>query len=114
MTDTTWAAYADAGVKRALALGNRGPVRLEDDGRLAQDILDAYRAHGFYVFTGLLDEEEICELKAEFDEVLDNVPTESNGDTDRYGRPSPFGGYFTMVEDEDDPDSPARVSLLSH
>ena len=114
MTDPTWAAYADAGVKRALALGNRGPVRLDDDGHLLQDILDAYRANGFYVFTGVLDEEEIGELTAEFDEVLDNVPAESNGDTDRHGRPSPFGVYFTMVADHDDPDAPALVSLLSH
>lgn len=113
MTESTWAAYAEAGVERALALGNRGPVRLDKEGHLVKDILDAYRKNGFYVFTGVLDEEEIGELTAEFDEVLDNVPTAMNGDTDRYGRPSPFGGYFTMIED-DDPATPARVSLLSH
>lgn len=114
MSETPWEAYAEAGVERALALGNRGPVGLDDDGHLLKDILDAYRKNGFYVFTGVLDDDEIGELTAEFDDVLDNVPTEPGGDTDRYGRSSPHGGYFAMIEDEDDPDTPARVSLLFH
>ena len=113
MTET-WDAYAEAGVQRALGLGNRGPVRLDDAGHLVQDILDAYRENGFYIFTGVLDEGEIGELTAEFDELLDNAPTALHGDTDRHGRPSPFGGYYTMIEDEADPDIPARVSMLSH
>ena len=114
MTDKTWDEYAEAGVERAHALGNRGPVRLDDDGHLTPEILDAYRRTGFYVFTGLLDDQETDELTAEFDEILDNAPTVSNGETDKYGRPSPFGGYFTMVEDEDDAQAPSRVYLLSH
>ena len=114
MSDPAWTSYAGARVERALALGNRGPVRLDDHGHLEPDILNAYRQNGFYVFTGVLDEEEIGELTAEFDAVLDNVPVGLDGDTDRHGRPSPFGGYFAMVGDEDDPDAPARVSLLFH
>jgi len=70
MSETAWEAYAEAGVERALALGNRGPVRLDDEGHLVGDILEAYRKNGFYVFTGVLDQTEIRELTAEFDEVL--------------------------------------------
>lgn len=114
MTEATWEEYAAAGVASANSLGNRGPVRLDNDGHLLPEILDAYRRIGFYVFTGVLDDEELRELTGEFDALLDNAPTASSGDTDQHGRPSLFGGYFTMMEDEDDPDAPARVYLLSH
>ena len=43
MTDKTWDEYAEAGAERAHALGNRGPVRLDDDGHLIPEILDAYQ-----------------------------------------------------------------------
>lgn len=114
MTKSTWESYAKAGVDRARSLGNRGPVLLDDDGHLIQEIQDAYRQNGFYVFTGVLDQEEIVELTTEFDAILDNVPATLDGDTDQYGRQSPYGSYFTMMEDENDPDAPARVYLLSH
>ena len=39
--------YVDAGIERASKLGNRGPVRFEQDGTLAKDILDAYLACRF-------------------------------------------------------------------
>ena len=46
--------YFAAGEARALALGNRGPLRLEPDGRLAPDIVAAYERVGFYVFEGAI------------------------------------------------------------
>ena len=39
--------YSVQGRQRALALGNRGPIRLNSNGKLHDDILDAYREHGF-------------------------------------------------------------------
>ena len=69
-----WEAYALAGQKRALELGNRGPIRFDQHGLLEQDILDAYFRTGFYVFTGVVSEDEVAELKEEFDQVLDNAP----------------------------------------
>ena len=47
-------AYQEAGEARAMALGNRGPIRFSADGTLAADILDAYDRCGFYVFTGVI------------------------------------------------------------
>ena len=114
MNNDSAKSYSEQGVERAFALGNRGPVRLDASGHLVEDIVDAYRENGFYVFTDVLDDEEVDELRTEFDKILDNAPTKLHGDRDRHGRPSPFGGYFTMIEDEEDPDAPARVSLLSH
>ena len=114
MTESSWENYAKEGRERARTLGNRGPVRLDEEGHLVQEILDAYRRTGFYVFEGVLDEREIRELTSEFDKILDNVPATVDGDIDQHGRPSPFGDYFTMLEDEDDPDAPAKVYLLSH
>ena len=60
--DTAWEAYRRGGCERAARLGNRGPMRFDEDGRLAQDILDAYRRTGFYVFTGVLSPQEVTEL----------------------------------------------------
>ena len=44
-------------------------MRFDEDGRLTQDILDAYRRTGFYVFTGVLSPAEVQELEIEFDHV---------------------------------------------
>ena len=52
--------YLDAGRDRALALGNRGPLRLTDEGALHPDILTAYREHGFYVFERLIRGNGAC------------------------------------------------------
>ena len=57
------AEYFAAGRQRARALGNRGPIRMGTDGKLHSDILDAYCKHGFYVFEGVVDFEELVELK---------------------------------------------------
>src|SRR3990167_2752271 len=38
--------YSRAGEARALALGNRGPIRFDAGGRLDPAILDAYWTHG--------------------------------------------------------------------
>ena len=42
--------YREKGTKRALAMDNRGPLVLDEKGRLAQDILDKYNKYGFYIF----------------------------------------------------------------
>lgn len=122
--DTSWEDYCERGRARALALGNRGPVRLNGDGRLQQDILDAYQRTGFYVFTGVVDADEVAELSAEFDRVLDNAPVAKDGDVDRHGRPVEFAGYYSMstdkifskhgVEEVQDASSAANVGLIAH
>ena len=51
--------YLRDGEARAMALGNRGPVRYGPDGKLHKDILDAYWRCGFYVFEGVLPQVEL-------------------------------------------------------
>ncbi len=70
-TRRAMAEYSRAGEARARALGNRGPIRLGADGKLAQDILDAYWTNGFYVFEGVAGPEELAELRADVDAILD-------------------------------------------
>ena len=84
------AEYSRAGEARARALGNRGPIRLDANGKLAQDILDAYWTHGFYVFEGVAGPEELAELRADVDAILERAPVEPGAAVDRHGRPA-FG-----------------------
>ena len=81
------AEYGRRAEARALALGNRGPIRLGADGKLLPEILDAYWTHGFYVFQGVLSPEELQELRAELDAVLDRAPVAPEATVDRLGRP---------------------------
>ena len=56
-------AYLREGERKAFALGNRGPIRFDADGKLAQDILDAYWRCGFYVFEGVLKPDELADIE---------------------------------------------------
>ena len=80
--------YVRLGTDRAYSIGNRGPIRFDADGKLAQEILDAYWQHGFYIFEGLIAEEEISLLRQDYDEILDHAPVDNNSDVDVYGRPA--------------------------
>ena len=82
-----FAAYLQAGEARARALGNRGPLRFGADGRLAPEIVEAYRETGFFVFEGVLDAQELSELDADLACVLDQTPAYDGADVDRQGRP---------------------------
>ena len=120
--EIVWEAYRRDGCERAARLGNRGPMRFDEDGRLAQHILDAYHRTGFYVFTGVLSPEEVRELAFEFDQVLDNAPLNNDGEVDRHGRPSRFSSYYTVEPPESSDaeehseavDAPGIVRMVSH
>ena len=58
---------------RALALGNRGPIRFDADGRVAKEITDAYWEHGFYVLEDAVPEAELFEIRSEFEALLANA-----------------------------------------
>ena len=106
-------AYLTEGERRAYALNNRGPVRYTDDGAIHPDILSAYWKHGFYVFEGVLRQDELDELRADVDDMMSRLPTHPGSDVDAAGRPAlahnckaptlfwskplgdPFGGYRT-------------------
>lgn len=80
--------YMAAGRERALALGNRGPLRLTTDGALHPAILEAYWAHGFYVFEGSISESELGELRAGIEQMLDRAPVHKDAERDGAGRPA--------------------------
>jgi ectoine hydroxylase-related dioxygenase (phytanoyl-CoA dioxygenase family) len=82
------ARYFSEGEARALALGNRGPVRIGADGKLAPDIVDAFREFGFYVFENVIDPAELADLRAEFHGIVDRLPTNPIARTDHQGRPA--------------------------
>ena len=46
-------AYLLEGEKRALELGNRGPILFDDQGKLAREIRNSYSKNGFYIPSGL-------------------------------------------------------------
>lgn len=103
-------AYLAEGARNAMKLGNRGPLKLDQDGRLASDILDAYWRTGFYVFEGVIGAEELADLRSDLDAALAAAPPAPDPDSDpnwpvaaggdgakppyRYSRPlsDPLGG----------------------
>ncbi len=82
------AAYQEEGLRIAAEIGNRGPIRLIDGGRLHPDILEAYWRHGFYVFEGLIDGDEVAELRRDASEMLERAPVGPDADVDAQGRPA--------------------------
>lgn len=85
---TAMQAYLREGESRAFALGNRGPIRYTADGRIHPDILDAYWAHGFYVFEGVLKADELGDIEADLKDILDRLPKEKGSPIDAKGRPA--------------------------
>ncbi|QQS10832.1 MAG: phytanoyl-CoA dioxygenase family protein [Rhodospirillales bacterium] len=81
-------AYLREGEDRARALGNRGPVRFTDDGKLHPDILAAYWRCGFYIFEGVLKRDELADIEADLRDILDRLPVERGAAVDAKGRPA--------------------------
>ena len=100
------AAYAAAAEQQAAALGNRGPLRFDAEGRLTPDILAAYDEHGFYVFERVIDEAEFLELRSAVEEVVDRAPVRPRAAVDAQGR-SALGCHavepFVLVKPLSDP-----------
>ena len=67
-------AYLREGKKRAMALGNRGPIRLDAGGALHPDILAAFSRCGFYVFEDVLGADELADIEADLHEILERLP----------------------------------------
>lgn len=80
--------YLRGGEHRAGQLGNRGPLRLDEAGRLHPDIAAAYEEHGFYVFEAIVGQQELEELRAGAQDMIDRAPTHRGATLDRHGRPA--------------------------
>jgi len=87
MSHESMSDYQARGESRALALGNRGPLRFDPQGDLAPEILASYRETGFYVFEGVLDDAELAELDADFAKLLQKTPATKGATVDRLGDP---------------------------
>jgi len=81
-------AYREEGRKREQAIGNRGPLRLSADGKLAPEILDAFHELGFYIFEGVIDAEEIAALRHDANVMLERAPVNRDAKVDAQGRPA--------------------------
>lgn len=76
------------GEKKAYELPNRGPIRFDATGNVAADILDAYSKYGFYVFEGVLKEEELNDIKQDLEQMRETFPAEPYGKVTRDGKPA--------------------------
>ena len=85
--------YQRLGEQRLSNINNRGPVILDAEGKLDQKILDAYRAHGFYIFEGVVSTDEVAELRTGVANILENAPKHAGSTEDAEGRPA-FGQKF--------------------
>ena len=80
--------YLLAGQAAALALDNRGPIEFDASGKLAQHILEAYSKYGFYVFTGVLSDEECEDIEADMVVLKRSFPTMPDSAVDADGNPA--------------------------
>ena len=80
--------YVRQGKQNAYELGNRGPIRFNDDGTLIQEIIDAYWRCGFYVLEGALSAEELSDLQADMESALERAPYTKDAEVDVQGRPA--------------------------
>lgn len=101
------AAYIDDAVTRARSLGNRGPIRFDTNGRLPDEIRSAFDEHGFYIFEGVIDPQELAELRAEVGHALARAPVRKSADVDHAGNPPLGAGLpgpsFSFVRPLTDP-----------
>ena len=80
--------YLVEGERNAYLINNRGEIRFDDNGDLAQDILDAYSKYGFYVFEGVLAEDELDDIKTDLHAIREAYPSEPNGKLTKDGKPA--------------------------
>ena len=66
--------YLLNGERSALELDNRGPIIFEQDGSLSKDILEAYNKYGFYIFTGVIEDKELEEIKQDLEQMKKRFP----------------------------------------
>lgn len=84
--------YMAEGEARAMALGNRGPIRFIGEGVLHPDIVEAYWRCGFYVFEDVLQPEELADIEADLKSMMSRFPKHKGADVDAAGRPALAAG----------------------
>jgi len=131
-------AYLINGEKNALALGNRGPITFDENGNLSSTIKEAYSKNGFYIFEGVLNNEEVEDIKEDLENLRQQFPTGPESTLNAKGEPAmnaesksltlvwskplgdPLGGtelangrhQIKMFEPEAKEDAPMAVPLI--
>jgi hypothetical protein len=131
-------AYLINGEKNALALGNRGPITFDESGNLSPVIKEAYSKNGFYIFEGVLSNEEVEDIKEDLENLRQQFPTGPESTLNAKGEPAmnaesksltlvwskplgdPLGGtelangrhQIKMFEPEAKEDAPMAVPLI--
>jgi len=80
--------YFKAGEKRALSIGNRGPIKFNKDGSLHKDIMSSYAQNGFYIFENVYEKKELLDIEKDLFDILDRVPENKLSKLDKKGRPA--------------------------
>ena len=105
--ELTMARYREEGTRRARELDNRGPARFGPDGRLLPEIVESYIHHGFYIFEGVVSEEERADIERDVAHILDRAPMAPDSKLDCHGNPALGadceGATFRLVRPLSDP-----------
>ena len=80
--------YLEEGERRAMNLGNRGPIRFDNEGQLSAEIRNAYSDIGFYVFENVIEKEELKDLENDLHNILDNLPEKKGAELNKLGKPA--------------------------
>jgi len=130
--------YLINGEQNALALDNRGTITFDKNGNLSSLIKEAYSKYGFFIFEGVLNSEEIEDIKEDLENLRQQFPTGPESKHNAKGEPAmnaesqsltllwskplgdPLGGtelangrhQIKMFEPEAKEDAPMAVPLI--
>ncbi|MGB5324640.1 MAG: phytanoyl-CoA dioxygenase family protein [Pseudomonadales bacterium] len=88
--------YLIEGEQRALAMANRGPLKFGPDGQLDAAIREAYSHYGFYIFEGVLAQEEIRDLEDDLERMCKLFPARNGDALNPEGGPALGYGHNTL------------------
>ena len=86
--DLSVQSYLQDGELRAMNLGNRGPIKFDNDGQLSAEIRNAYSDIGFYVFENVIGAEELEDLEKDLHSIMDNLPEKKGAELTKRGKPA--------------------------
>jgi ectoine hydroxylase-related dioxygenase (phytanoyl-CoA dioxygenase family) len=81
-------AYLKDGVSIATRIKNKGPLLLDENGKLQSKILKAYEEYGFYIFENVINENELEELRVDAQNMIERAPATPGAKLDKEGRPA--------------------------
>ena len=82
------ATYLKDGVSIAARINNKGPLLLDENGKLQSKILKAYEEYGFYIFENVINENELEELRVDAQNMIERAPATPGAKLDKEGRPA--------------------------